>query len=110
MKTVATARHVAGLRAAAFLSAGIARVPFWKFALADAAAAVVTIPITFGLAYFFSTRSTRSWPTCTGWSAGWRWSAWWRWPRGLVVYLARGIAAPETRSRVGAASRRRHCP
>ena len=54
MKTVATARHVAGLRAAAFLSAGTARVPFWKFAVADAAAAVVTIPITFGLAYFFS--------------------------------------------------------
>jgi membrane protein DedA with SNARE-associated domain len=51
---VATARHVAGLRAAAFLSAGTARVPFWKFAVADAAAAVVTIPITFGLAYFFS--------------------------------------------------------
>ena len=54
MKTVVTARHVAGLRAAAFLSAGLARVPFWKFALADALAATVTIPITFGLAYFFS--------------------------------------------------------
>jgi membrane protein DedA with SNARE-associated domain len=54
MKTVITARHVAGLRAAAFLSAGMARVPLWKFALADAAAATVTIPITFGLAYFFS--------------------------------------------------------
>ncbi len=54
MKTVATARHVAGLRAAAFLSAGIARVPFWKFIVADAAAASVSIPITFGLAYFFS--------------------------------------------------------
>ena len=54
MKTVVTARHVAGLRAAAFLSAGMARVPFWKFALADALAGTVTIPITFGLAYFFS--------------------------------------------------------
>ena len=54
MKTVATARHVAGLRAAAFLTAGMARVPFWKFIVADAAAAAVTIPITFGLAYFFS--------------------------------------------------------
>ena len=38
IKTVATARHVAGLRAAAFLTAGIARVPFWKFIMADAAA------------------------------------------------------------------------
>ena len=54
MKTVVTARHVAGLRAAAFLSAGMARVPFWKFAVADALAATVTIPLTFGLAYFFS--------------------------------------------------------
>lgn len=54
MKTVVTARHVAGLRAAAFLSAGIARVPFWKFVVADGAAAAVSIPITFGLAYFFS--------------------------------------------------------
>ena len=35
LKTVVTARHVAGLRAAAFLTAGMARVPFWKFILAD---------------------------------------------------------------------------
>jgi membrane protein DedA with SNARE-associated domain len=54
MKTVATARHVTGLRAAAFLTAGIARVPFWKFILADAAAAAVTVPLAFGLAYFFT--------------------------------------------------------
>lgn len=54
MKTVAMARHVAGLRAAAFLTAGIARVPFWKFILADAAAAAVTVPLAFGLAYFFT--------------------------------------------------------
>jgi membrane protein DedA with SNARE-associated domain len=54
MKTVATARHVAGLRAAAFLTAGIARVPFWKFILADAGAAVVSVPLAFGLAYFFT--------------------------------------------------------
>jgi membrane protein DedA with SNARE-associated domain len=54
MKTVAMARHVTGLRAAAFLTAGIARVPFWKFILADAAAAAVTVPLAFGLAYFFT--------------------------------------------------------
>ena len=35
VKTVVTARHVMGLRAAAFLTAGIARVPFWKFIVAD---------------------------------------------------------------------------
>jgi membrane protein DedA with SNARE-associated domain len=54
MKTVAMARHVTGLRAAAFLTAGIARVPFWKFILADAGAAAVTVPLAFGLAYFFT--------------------------------------------------------
>ena len=54
MKTVALARHVAGLRAAAFLTAGIARVPFWKFLVADAGAAAVSVPFVFGLAYFFT--------------------------------------------------------
>jgi membrane protein DedA with SNARE-associated domain len=54
LKTVVTARHVMGLRAAAFLTAGIARVPFWKFVVADAGAAVLGIPLEFGLAYFFT--------------------------------------------------------
>jgi len=54
VKTVVTARHVMGLRAAAFLTAGIARVPFWKFVVADAGAAVLGIPVGFGLAYFFT--------------------------------------------------------
>ena len=54
MKTVAAARHVAGLRAAAFLTAGIARVPFWKFMLADSGAALVSVPLAFALAYFFT--------------------------------------------------------
>ena len=54
MKTVAMARHVVGLRAAAFLTAGMARVPFWKFILADAGAAALTVPFVFALAYFFT--------------------------------------------------------
>jgi len=54
LKTVVTARHVMGLRAAAFLTAGIARVPFWKFVVADAGAALFGVPLTFGLAYFFT--------------------------------------------------------
>lgn len=54
VKTVVTVRHVVGLRAAAFLTAGIARVPFWKFVLADASAAVVGVPFSFGLAYVFT--------------------------------------------------------
>jgi membrane protein DedA with SNARE-associated domain len=54
VKTVVTVRHVVGLRAAALLMAGIARVPFWKFMLADAGAALVGVPFSFGLAYFFT--------------------------------------------------------
>src|SRR5919204_253308 len=53
-KTVFTARHVMGLRAAAFLTAGIARVPFWEFILADGAAAAIGVPTGFMLAYFFT--------------------------------------------------------
>ncbi len=46
--------HVMGLRAAAFLTAGIAHVPFWKFLAADGAAATLGVPVSFGLAYFFA--------------------------------------------------------
>ncbi len=38
----------------AFLTAGIARVPFWKFILVDAAAALLGVPTGFALAYFFT--------------------------------------------------------
>ena len=54
IKMVITARHIMGLRAAAFLTAGIARVPFWKFIAADAGAALVSVPLGFWLAYFFT--------------------------------------------------------
>ncbi len=54
LKTVVIARHVMGLRAAAFLTAGIARVPFWKFVMADVGAAALGVPLGFGLAYFFT--------------------------------------------------------
>ena len=54
VKTVVTARHVMGLRAAAFLTAGSANVPFWKFVAADAGAALFGVPLVFGLAYFFT--------------------------------------------------------
>jgi membrane protein DedA with SNARE-associated domain len=54
LKTVVTARHVMGLRAAAFLTAGNSRVPFWKFIAADAGAATLGVPFLFGLAYFFT--------------------------------------------------------
>jgi membrane protein DedA with SNARE-associated domain len=54
VKIVFTARHVMGLRAAAFLTAGIAHVPFGKFLAVDAAAAMIGVPVSFGLAFFFT--------------------------------------------------------
>ena len=58
LKTIITARHVMGLRAAAFLTAGMARVPFWKFVVADAGTAALGVPFLFGLAYFFTEQLT----------------------------------------------------
>lgn len=54
VKIVFTARHLAGFRAAAFLTAGIAHVPFGRFLLVDALAALITVPISFGLAFLFT--------------------------------------------------------
>jgi membrane protein DedA with SNARE-associated domain len=54
VKIVFTARHVMGLRAAAFLTAGIAHVPFGRFLAVDAAGALLGVPVAFGLAFFFT--------------------------------------------------------
>jgi len=54
VKIVFVARHVVGFRAAAFLTAGIARVPFGRFLAADACAALVSVPLSFGIAFFFT--------------------------------------------------------
>jgi membrane protein DedA with SNARE-associated domain len=54
VKVIFTARHVMGLRAAAFLTAGIVRVPFVRFLAADTAGALLGVPLGFGLAFFFT--------------------------------------------------------
>ena len=54
VKIVFTVRHVMGLRAAAFLTAGIVRVPFPRFLAADTAASMIGVPTSFGLAFFFT--------------------------------------------------------
>ncbi len=51
---VFAARHVMGLRAAAFVTAGVVKLPFWKFALADGIAIAYGIPLNFTIAYFFT--------------------------------------------------------
>jgi membrane protein DedA with SNARE-associated domain len=59
VKIVFAARHVAGVRAAAFLTAGIARVPFAQFLAVDTAAALIGVPVAFGLAFFFTDQLDR---------------------------------------------------
>ena len=54
MKIVFSARFVAGFRAAAFLTAGVVRIPFWKFFAVDGIAALVGVPLGFGVAYLFT--------------------------------------------------------
>ncbi len=51
LKFVILARLVMGLRAAAFLAAGLVRVPFPRFLLVDLAAVLVSVPLSFGVAY-----------------------------------------------------------
>jgi membrane protein DedA with SNARE-associated domain len=51
LKFVVLARLVMGLRAAAFLTAGLVRVPFPRFLLVDLAAVLLSVPLSFGVAY-----------------------------------------------------------
>jgi membrane protein DedA with SNARE-associated domain len=51
LKFLVAARLVMGLRSAAFLTAGLVRVPFLWFFLVDLFAVLVSVPLTFGVAY-----------------------------------------------------------
>jgi membrane protein DedA with SNARE-associated domain len=51
LKFLVVARLVMGLRSAAFLTAGLVRVPFLWFFLVDMVAVLVSVPLTFGVAY-----------------------------------------------------------
>jgi membrane protein DedA with SNARE-associated domain len=52
-KAIFFGRFIAGLRAPLFLAAGIARVPARTFCLMDGAAAFISVPMLFFLAYHF---------------------------------------------------------
>jgi len=54
MLTVVVGRHTPGLRAPIFFLAGASGVPLWKFLIADALSAVVTVPIVTTLGYKFA--------------------------------------------------------
>jgi membrane protein DedA with SNARE-associated domain len=52
--TVVVGRHTPMLRAPIFFLAGASKVPLWKFVLADALSAAVTVPIVVTLGYEFA--------------------------------------------------------
>ncbi len=52
--TILIARHVAGLRSAAFILAGMERMPYRKFIFWDALGASFSVPLFVGLGYFFA--------------------------------------------------------
>jgi len=54
MWVVVIARFVPGSRTPAITAAGLLHLSFWKFALATAAACLVTVPLQLGLGYFIS--------------------------------------------------------
>jgi membrane-associated protein len=52
--TVAVARHMGGVRVAAFALAGVSGVPLRTFLLADGLSALVSVPVVVGAGYLFS--------------------------------------------------------
>lgn len=52
--TVVIARHMGGVRVAAFALAGVSGVPLRTFLLADGLSALVSVPVVVGAGYLFS--------------------------------------------------------
>lgn len=51
-KTLFVARFLPGLRTACFFTAGIFKIPFWKFLVFDGAAALLSVPLLIWLGYW----------------------------------------------------------
>jgi membrane protein DedA with SNARE-associated domain len=51
--TIVVGRHTPVLRAPVFFLSGASKVPFWKFLLADAVSAAITVPIVVTLGFYF---------------------------------------------------------
>lgn len=52
--TILVARHLFYIRTATFLMCGAVRLPFARFFIIDACAALITVPIMMGLGYLFA--------------------------------------------------------
>ncbi|QQE12786.1 DedA family protein [Planctomycetota bacterium] len=53
-KFIFVARFLPGMRAPAFFTAGIFKLPYWKFLFFDGTAALLSVPIFFFLAFFLA--------------------------------------------------------
>ncbi len=53
-KFMFAARFLPGLRAPAIFTAGNFKVPYWKFLAYDGGAALISVPVILGLAYYFA--------------------------------------------------------
>ena len=53
-RIIFVARFLPGIRAPLFLTAGTMRVPFWLFFVMNGTAALLSIPLSFWLAYYFT--------------------------------------------------------
>jgi membrane protein DedA with SNARE-associated domain len=53
-KFMFAARFLPGLRAPAIFTAGNFKIPYWKFLLYDGGAALLSVPLILGLAYYFA--------------------------------------------------------
>ncbi|MCA1827089.1 MAG: DedA family protein [Myxococcales bacterium] len=51
--TIVVGRHTPMLRAPIFFLSGASQVPLWKFLLADAVSAAITVPVVVTLGYYF---------------------------------------------------------
>jgi membrane protein DedA with SNARE-associated domain len=54
MTVLFAARFLVGIRSPIYITAGILKVPFRRFVIADTLCAVVVIPLFFGVSYYFS--------------------------------------------------------
>lgn len=61
MKVLFAARFLVGIRTPIYITAGILKVPFRRFVVADMLCASIVIPLFFGVAYLFSDQVNRLW-------------------------------------------------
>jgi membrane protein DedA with SNARE-associated domain len=61
LKVLFAARFLVGIRTPIYITAGILKVPFRRFIVADMFCAAVVIPLFFGVAYLFSDHVNRLW-------------------------------------------------